>query len=771
MNDTRTASCLLTSRRPGDAAPVLRQVDLQGRVDGILFDWRLRQTYCNDSADVLEVVYTFPLQPAATLLGFAAEIGGRRLEAEVIARQQAEARYEEALAEGDAPVLLERAAGGLHTANIGNLKPGETIVVELHAVELVTLDQGRLRLAIPTTIAPRYGDARRAGLQPQQVPSIALDVDYPLRLELVVAGDLARGVIACPSHAAVVTPGPEGATLRLAEGASLDRDVVVTLTPREPQPGYVATAADTRSADAPQVAVAALQLPPLRQREHIVLKLLVDCSGSMAGDSIASARRALRSLIEALTPQDRVTLTRFGSSVVHELGDSQPAGDVRSRLLGSVDRADADLGGTEMEQALRAVFRLGSPRRDEPADVLLVTDAHVWHSREIVAAARSSGHRIFVIVVGSAPSHGTGEDIASATGGACEYAIPGESLEQAALRMLRRIRQRSATGLRIDWGAEPRWQTPLPQQAFGGDVVVAYAGFATPPTKRPRLLLPVTGESRLLAQADAAVRLGGDVLARRAADVRLATAEPDAARQLALDYGLLSGYTHAVLVHERAAADKVHVVPRLQRVESMLAAGWGGTGAAGMGTAGMGTAGMALDMFEPMLMASRSSDKPAQLFAPSEDVPVALAGLTSEPRISFRRVAALYVRRLDGHRIALAVCDFVAAGEVRLLRIEEPWPMHETGLLAMLLCELRDSHRLAPDECWRVLAWWIARRIGWEPAASATGQPVDLLAGIPTDRREPALALLDERLGHVDLGPVPQPAGREQRLADAMGGD
>lgn len=763
MNEVNTASCLLSPRRPGDAAPVLQQVDLHGRVDGILYDWRLRQTYRNDSADVLEVVYTFPLQPAATLLGFAAEIGGRRLQAEIVARPKAEARYEEALADGDAPVLLERGDGGLHTANIGNLKPGETIVVELHAVELVALDQGRLRLAIPTTIAPRYGEARRAGLQPQQLPSASLLVDYPLRLELVIAGDLARGEIACPSHAVVVTPGPDGATLRLADGASMDRDVVVTLTPREPQPGYVATAADTRSADAPQVAVAALQLPPLRQREHIELKLLVDCSGSMSGDSIASARRALRSLVEALGPQDRVTLTRFGSTVVHEVTEAQPVGEVRSRLLGTIDRVDADLGGTEMEQALRAVFRLGSPRRDEPADVLLVTDAHVWQSREVVAAARSSGHRIFVIVVGSAPSHGTGDDIASATGGACEYAIPGESLESAAQRMLRRIRQRSAGELRIDWGAEPRWQTPLPRQAFGGDVVVAYAGFAAPPTGRPRLLLPVTGESRLLAQADAAVRLGGDVLARRAADVRLATAEPDAARQLALDYGLLSGYTHAVLVHERAAADKVHVVPRLQRVESMLAAGWGGTGAAATGTAGM-----ALDMFAPMLMASRSSDEPAHLFAPSEDVPVALAGLTSERRVSFRQLSALYISRLDGHRIARVVCDFVAAGEVRLLRIEAPWPMQETGRLAMLLCELRDSHRLAPDECWRVLAWWIARRIGWEPAASATGQPVDLLAGIPTDRREPALALLDEWLGHVDLGPVPQPAGREERLADAL---
>ena len=64
-------------------------------------------------------------------------------------------KYEEALAEGDAPALLEAGPGGLHTANLGNLKPGEQVVLEIRFAQLVAFDQGRLRLAIPTTIAPR----------------------------------------------------------------------------------------------------------------------------------------------------------------------------------------------------------------------------------------------------------------------------------------------------------------------------------------------------------------------------------------------------------------------------------------------------------------------------------------------------------------------------------------------------------------------------------------------------------------------------------------
>lgn len=42
-------------------APVLVDVQAQGRLDAVLFELTLRQTYRNTSSQVLEVVYTFPL--------------------------------------------------------------------------------------------------------------------------------------------------------------------------------------------------------------------------------------------------------------------------------------------------------------------------------------------------------------------------------------------------------------------------------------------------------------------------------------------------------------------------------------------------------------------------------------------------------------------------------------------------------------------------------------------------------------------------------------
>ena len=42
--------------------------------------------------------------------------------------------------------------------------------------------------------------------------------------------------------------------------------------------------------------------------------IIVDCSGSMGGDSIAQARKALYEILELLRPEDAFNVIRFGSS-------------------------------------------------------------------------------------------------------------------------------------------------------------------------------------------------------------------------------------------------------------------------------------------------------------------------------------------------------------------------------------------------------------------------------------------------------------------------
>ncbi len=594
MNETPAFT--LACRDGHGQPPVLRDVAAAARLDGTLFELTLRQTYRNTGTQLLEVVYTFPLLPRAVLLAFATELNGARLQGAVLPRRQAEQTYEGALADGDAPVMLEAHADGLHTANIGNLKPGDEIVVEVRMAQVAVLEQGRLRLAIPATIAPRYGNADAFGLQPQQAPVTSLAAEYPLALTLHVAGALADAAVECPTHRVVSRRTDAGLEIALAPEARLDRDVVLVVTPKSGGDAVVTQAHDARSAEAPTVLLATLPIPDAPLRESIALKLLVDCSGSMGGDSMESARRALKGLAARLTLADAVSLTRFGSTVEHvsPLAHCSPA--ILKRFAQDIAKTDANLGGTEMEAALAAVFGIAAVappivpdlklrRTQAPgngfSDVLMITDGEVWDVDAIIATARRAAQRVFVIGVGTSPAEGALRRLARATGGACEFATPGEALEAAAERMLARIRQLAWSDLRVDWGAEAAWQGDLPLCAFAGDTLDVFAGVrGAADAGAPVRLISRTADGVDIVLAAASVRTtaADDALPRVAAAGRLAALQPEAATTLAVAYQLMSPFTHCVLVHLRAEADKSTDEAQLHRVENMLAAGWGATG-------------------------------------------------------------------------------------------------------------------------------------------------------------------------------------------------
>jgi Ca-activated chloride channel family protein len=578
--DTSNAEFLLTCTDGDAQGPVLQGVEAVGHLDGTLFELSVRQSYRNTTDRNLEVFYTFPLPSQAVLLGFASELNGSRMQGQIVRKQHAEQQYEQALSDGDAPVMLEALGDGLHTANIGNLQPGDELVIELRFAQLLSFEQGRLRLGIPTTIAPRYGNPAAAGLQPQQAPGVSIVSAYPLKLSIGFGKAFDAATVECLTHRMRMDSEAEGTRYALEPGAWLDRDLVMSVQLNGPSPALLVCATDSANAAAPVVKMAVFQPQIDVPRSSIALRVLVDCSGSMAGDSLTSARSVLNGMLNVLSDQDTLSLSRFGSSVEHMLSPNRCSPDIKRWLVPAVARMEADLGGTEMELALRAVFELKTRDQDASADILLLTDGEIWEADAVIASARASRHRIFVIGLGASPTEGVLRRLAETTGGAAEFVTPGEAFEAAARRMLTRMRQPRHSGAKVEWGAEPVWQTELPINIFGGDTVIAFAGFDGAPSPQATTRLvgnDEQGRTVMLSAMQGRASSTGDTLARMAAARRLASSEGSRALALALNYQLLSSETHCILVHVRAANAKATEDAKLHQVQSMLAAGWGGT--------------------------------------------------------------------------------------------------------------------------------------------------------------------------------------------------
>ncbi|TSA12164.1 MAG: VWA domain-containing protein [Comamonadaceae bacterium] len=569
-------ACSLAGKR-GEAVS-LKSVHVDGRLDGLMLHVKVRQSYRNEADHNIEAVYTFPLAWGATLLGMSVELNGKRMQARVLEKKEATEEYEKAIDGGDTPVMVEKSASGLYTANLGNLKPDEDALIEIEYAQLLRFEQGRIRLLIPTTVGPRYGDAhRKGGLAPHESAAVNPLAEYPFTLKLDLFGRAATAKLSCASHKVGITAIENGMSVRLEQGGMLDRDFVLNLDDLQGQ-CFAVTAPDDE-----QHAVLASFCPklPAQETAPLLLKILVDCSGSMNGDSIVQARTALHEVFQHLSPADRVSYTRFGSTVEHVVANMEPC---KPRFVGKVlakalKVTESDLGGTELNAALRSTFEIEVPGKDRrDAAVLLITDGDVWDIENIVKSATNSGHRVFAVGVGSAPAESLLRDLAEKTGGACELVSPNEDMCLAVMRMFNRMRASRTVDIDVNWGATPIWQSRLSTQLFDGETVHVFAQLADKPEIAPALTWISDGK-QVTVQADilgaesegTVARMGG---ARRMVE----TSGKQKSLALALKYQLVSEQTNLILVHVRAEDEKAVGLPTLEQIEQMQAAGWGGLG-------------------------------------------------------------------------------------------------------------------------------------------------------------------------------------------------
>lgn len=570
----------------------LRAMDMSVQLQDTCALVQQTQRWQNSERVNIEAIYSFPLPAKASLLDVSVTLNDRLIVAKVVEARQAERRYEEAMVEGDTAMLLEQVESGLYNLNLGNLLPGDSASICIRYALPLQWEGRQLRLALPTAVAPRYGSPAGAGLQPQQIPQADIGVEHGYRLNMTVSGKLAQCAIQSPSHRISLSPGQDQTRVGFADGsAAADRDLVIILTSAE-QP---AASAQLASVGHTHLLHAAFPIPAEGQSHPLNLKVLVDCSGSMGGDSIQLARGAALRALQQLSPGDQYALCAFGSSVVHGPGNEQQTLTVTEqgidlRSLRFARHLDADLGGTEMRPALRAVFGLESQAgEDSSADVLLITDGETWDRDEIVRLCRESRHRVFVIGCGACPAESVVREIAEATGGAAVFVGPHEDVGAVVDRHLQRMRQPRISAASLSLTGQ-LWQAPtdLSRCTFADSTLHVFAQLPSPVSELLQLHITYRdGRSLTLcsevapcppALAEDAVRMGIDNYIR---ETLFSTDNPDreALTRLAVEHQVISPFTHYLMVEPRGG-DAATTDPELRRVPGMLAAGWGGTGIA-----------------------------------------------------------------------------------------------------------------------------------------------------------------------------------------------
>ncbi len=393
------------------------------------------QRWTNAGTKPVEALWHFPVPEGATVRGLVVERGGRRLVAEVRARDDAFDRFDRGMEDGKLSALLDAETEGLLAMRLGNMGPGESALVEVSWVSVIEEAGGVMRVRLPTAIAPRYFPA--AGTDDDQVtkrerldlPWVAR-VPYGISVDVdVLDGDGLAGV-SSPSHTLDMDFAARPVRVRLGSGFSaVDRDFVLDLKTRADRLGLAWLEHGERGS----WLAADLRMPEAAKHGARRVALLLDVSGSMQGTSLDAAKRAIKAGLASLGEADSFGLYAFNNSV---WGMSTQPVPVSAPSLASarswVDALEAS-GGTDMLPALESVYAAGGW-----TDVLVITDGDIGNEADVATLASTrleAGTRTSLLGIGLGPAMDVLATVARSGGGATSTVHPGERIEARALSL------------------------------------------------------------------------------------------------------------------------------------------------------------------------------------------------------------------------------------------------------------------------------------------------------------------------------------------------
>lgn len=443
----------------GRALP-LESTQLVSEASGGLARSVLRQRFRNPESVPLEVTYLVPLPADGAVSGYSFVLAGVTTRGVVEKAELARERYEEALLEGKSAALLEEERSSIFRQSLGNIPPGQHIDILVTIDQPLSWTQGGWELRFPTVVAPRY---QNASSDTSSVVPITLGPEHEgprieaQHLVTLAIRDSLTERPSSPSHPLTVSDAGSGSEARI-ENARLDRDVVIRWGVATEQPGArleTARFAADHARGTAQYGLLTLT-PPQRAPEAIARDLIVllDTSGSMAGEPLTQAVRIISSLVQSLGDRDRLELIEFGSSARRWKRDAVGASSAHKAEALAWLRGLRASGGTEMKTGIEAA--LASLREGALRQVVLVSDGLIGFEREILHTMlrrMPKTCRLHSVGVG----HGTNRSLlqpAARAGRGVEIIVaPGEDVEPACARLLSRLALPLVVNLRVSGSA------------------------------------------------------------------------------------------------------------------------------------------------------------------------------------------------------------------------------------------------------------------------------------------------------------------------------
>ncbi|MFP4104647.1 MAG: VIT domain-containing protein [Phycisphaerae bacterium] len=408
------------------------------------------QEFVNTGKNAIEVKYMFPVPPNAAIDAMTLVVNGQEFTGKVLEADKARKIYEDIVRSKKDPALLEYVGFGLVQTRAFPLEPGKPCKILIHYDQKCPKDNGMVECFYP--------------LNTEKFSARKID-DVSVTLDIKSKHDITT--VYSPTHdlqfdkreprhvvAKYEIKNAIPATDFVTYYRAADEHVGATLMTYQPsggEDGYFMMLAG----------------PNPRNGRKIVqpkdVTLVIDHSGSMSGDKIEQAKKALKWILKNLNDRDRFNVISYNGTV-EPFFDEMVKADKKNlqKALSLADDIEA-MGGTNIAQALEnALAHFGGKTEstdDEasrPAYVIFLTDGRPTvgitdHGKILkhVEDQNKSEARLFVLGVGYDVNISLLDKLAMDSGGVSDYVKEKEPLEQKVSGMYAKVKNPVMTDLAV----------------------------------------------------------------------------------------------------------------------------------------------------------------------------------------------------------------------------------------------------------------------------------------------------------------------------------
>ena len=473
----------------------LQHTAVDAWVAGHIGTVNVKQQFANPFDTKIEAVYLFPLPEKAAVTEFLMVIGERTIRGILREKEEAEAIYREARAQGYRASLLVQRRPNVFEQKVANIEPGNAIDIDITYFHTLAYKDGWYSFVFPTVVGPRFNPPGRA----DPIPALprggnseaagATGVEYLAPTErsghdLAITVRIDAGVeiedLKSTHEIAVERDGPASATVQLANQTTVpNRDFVLDF--RVAGDVVKSNLMTYRDPDTGEGFFSLMVIPPIDTgviaRRPMEMVFVIDCSGSMSGRPLEQAKEAVATALARLDPRDSFQIIRF-SDDASQFG----AVPVRAteRNLAAARRYLANLnseGGTWMIEGIKAA--LDFPHNPSHLRfVSFLTDGYIGNETEILAEVhrRLGAARIFSFGVGTSVNRYLMERMAREGRGVAAYLGLNDSAEEVMGAFFDRVSHAALTDIEIDWGdmiVSHTYPAQLPDLFVGRPLVVS----------------------------------------------------------------------------------------------------------------------------------------------------------------------------------------------------------------------------------------------------------------------------------------------------------